>query len=148
MVNLSEPHLFKQASCTSPVKSLPVVPKKLAQSELDAIEDELKKLKINLESYISVIKKYWENVNGAIARVKEAIQQGWCNNPTGLFINSCKKGMKPQKQSISDEINRWFSWARGKRIVLAMTDGLVYTAEGEAMKIEEMMNLYPMTKQS
>ncbi|MFB2772527.1 hypothetical protein ACE1AT_25085 [Pelatocladus sp. BLCC-F211] len=25
----------------------------------------------------------------AIARVKEALHQGWCENPTGLFINSC-----------------------------------------------------------
>ena len=66
----------KGASSRLEVNSLSQVPKKLTQTELDSIEDELKRLKINPDSCISVIKKYWDNVGGAIARVKEALQQG------------------------------------------------------------------------
>lgn len=95
---------------------------------------------------MSVVEKYFDNVSGAIARVKEAIQQNWCANPTGLFIASCKKGVKPQKTQVSNEVNEWFTWARKQRIVLAMTDGFVYTADGEAVRVEEMMRLYPMMK--
>jgi len=83
-------------------------------------------------------------VGGAIARVKEAIQQNWCANPTGLFIASCKKGVKLQKIQVSNEVNEWFTWARKQKLVIAMTDGFVYTPEGEAVKIDEMMSLYPM----
>jgi hypothetical protein len=129
-----------------PMKPQPVVPKKLTQTELDAVEDELKRLKINPDSCISVIKKYWNNVGGAMARVKEAIQNNWCTNPTGLFIASCKKGVKPQKNQVSNEVNEWFNWARKQRVVIAMTDGWVYTPEGEAVRLEEMMSLYSMTK--
>ncbi len=39
-------------------------------------------------------------------------------------------------------MNEWFTWARKQRIVIAMTDGFVYTPEGEAVKIEEMMSKY------
>jgi len=143
-VNVSEPHLSKGISSPLPVNSLPVVPKKLSQAELDAIEDELMRLRINPDSCISVIKKYWENVGGAIARVKEALQQGWCANPTGLFINSCKKGIKPQKSQVSNDVSEWFNWARKQRIVIAMTGGTAYTPEGEPVSIREMMELYPM----
>jgi hypothetical protein len=83
-------------------------------------------------------------VSGAIARVKEAIQNNWCTNPTGLFIASCKKGVKPEKSQVSNEVNEWFNWARARRIVLAMSQGFVYTPEGEAVKLEEMMRQYPM----
>jgi len=71
---------------------IPKVPKKLTQAEIETVADELKYLRINPEVCMGVVRKYWGNVNGAIARVKEAIQQNWCSNPTGLFIASCKKG--------------------------------------------------------
>ncbi|MDF5706779.1 MAG: hypothetical protein PUP90_03615 [Nostoc sp. S4] len=32
-------------------------------------------------------------------------------------------------------ISTWFSWARKQRIVLAMSGGVVYTAEGEAVAV-------------
>jgi len=143
-VNLSKPHPSKDISSPVPANSVPVVPKKLSQEELNAIEDELKRLRINPESCVSVIKKYWDNVGGAIARVKEALQQGWCNNATGLFIASCKKGAKPQKSQVSNDVSEWFNWARKQRIIIAMTDGWAYTPEGEAVKLGEMMDLYPM----
>jgi hypothetical protein len=95
---------------------------------------------------MNVIQKYWNNVNSAIARVKEAIQSNWCTNPTGLFIASCKKGVKPEKNQVSNDVGEWFTWARKQRIVLAMTDGFVYTADGEAVRVEELMRLYPMMK--
>jgi len=116
----------------------------LTQTELDSIEDELKRLKINPDSCISVIKKYWDNVGGAIARVKEAIQQGWCSNPTGLFINSCKKGIKPQKSQVTNDVSEWFNWARKQRIVIGMSGEVGYTPEGEPVSIREMMELHPM----
>ena len=110
-VNIPQTQLSREISLPVPpsAKSVPVVPKKLTQEELNAIEDELKRLRINPDSCISVIKKYWDNVGGAIARVKEALQQGWCSNPTGLFINSCKKGIKPQKTQVSNDVNEWFN---------------------------------------
>jgi len=145
---ISEPQPPKDT--TSPVllsaKSQPVVPKKLSDEEIQKLEDELKRLSINPESCMAIVRKYWNNVGGAIARVKEAIQQNWCANPTGLFIASCKKGVKSEKTQVCNEVNEWFTWARAKRIVLAMSSGWVYTPEGEAVRLEEMMSLYPMTK--
>jgi hypothetical protein len=122
----------------------PVIPKKLTQAELNDIEDELKRLRINPDSCISVIKKYWNNVGGAIARVKEALQQGWCSNPTGLFINSCKKGIKPQKTQVNNDVSEWFNWARKQRIVIGMSGNVGYTPDGEPVNIREMMELHPM----
>jgi len=54
--------------------------------ELDSIEDKLKRLNINPDLCKEVVRKYWENVQGAITRLKEALQQGWCKNQTGLFV--------------------------------------------------------------
>jgi hypothetical protein len=61
--------------------------KNYSSLEISQICRELKQLRINPDPCLGVIKKYWENVAGAIARVKEAMNEGWCNNPTGLFIN-------------------------------------------------------------
>jgi len=55
------------------------------------------------------VQKYWANVQRAIARVKEAIQNNWCANPTGLFIASCKKGVKPEKPVVDNTANEWFT---------------------------------------
>jgi len=123
----------------SPVKPQPVVPKKLSDEEIQRLKDELKRLSINLEPCIEIVRKYWGNVQGAIARVKEAIKDGWCQNPTGLFINSCKKGVKSEKKVVSDEVNSWFNWARSKRIVIAMSGGVAYTPRGECVDLREMM---------
>ncbi|GEM_PF-2003724 len=111
--------------------------------ELKEVCTELKRLRINPDPCLGVIKKYYRNVAGAIARVKEAIDEGWCDNPTGLFIASCKNGEKP-KNTPNDEVSAWFEWARKKRIAIAMSGGVVYTTDGEAVKIEEMMRRYPM----
>jgi len=95
-----------------------------------------------------------QEVAAAIARVKEAIHEGWCDNPMGLFIASCKNGEKP-KNTPNDEVSTWFEWARKTRIAIAlysdasgiaMSGGVVYTTDGEAVKIEEMMGRYPMCR--
>ena len=82
-------------------------------------------------------------MNNAIGRVKEAIHEGWCDNPTGLFINSCKSGEKP-KNTLTSDVSAWFEWARKERIVIAMSEGVVYTPEGEVVRIEEMMQRCPL----
>jgi len=145
---VSEPQLPKDIASPvlQSVKPQPVFPKKLSDEEIQKLEDELKHLTINPESCMAVVRKYWGNVQGAIARVKEVIQQNWCQNPTGLFIASCKKGVKPEKSQVSNEVNEWFTWARKQRIVIAMTNGFVYTAEGEAVKIEEIMLMNPVQR--
>jgi hypothetical protein len=111
--------------------------------EIKEICAELKRLRINPDPCLGVIKKYWDNVNSAIARVKEAINEGWCDNPTGLFIASCKNGEKP-KNAVTSDISVWFEWARKERLVLAMSGEVVYTPEGEAVEIMEMMQRYPL----
>ena len=111
--------------------------------EIKEICAELKRLRINPDPCLGVIKKYWDNVNSAIARVKEAISEGWCDNPTGLFIASCKNGEKP-KNAVTSDISVWFEWARKERLVLAMSGEVVYTPEGEAVEIMEMMQRYPL----
>ncbi|MEB3219831.1 MAG: hypothetical protein VKN72_26830 [Nostocales cyanobacterium 94392] len=115
---------------------------KPVKPEIKEVCAELKRLRINPDPCLGVIKKYWENVNNAIARVKEAIHEGWCDNPTGLFIATCKNGEKP-KNSVTDDVKTWFEWARKERLVLAMSGGVVYTPDGEAVEIGEMMRQYP-----
>ncbi len=82
-------------------------------------------------------------MQGAIARVKEAIHEGWCDNPTGLFINSCKSGAKG-KNVVTSNVSAPFEWARKQRIAIAMSGGVVYTPNGEAVNIGEMMRRFPM----
>ncbi len=135
------------------VSPLPIVPKKLSQAELDSIEAELKRLNINPDCCKGVVKKYWDNVAGAIAkrcckqfaRVKEALQQGWCTNPIGLFIKSCKEGLKPIKALVDTTITEWYNWAYKNRIVIGMTGGhTAFTPDGVPVSLQEMMELYPM----
>jgi hypothetical protein len=127
--------------------SLPIVPKKLTQAELDSIEAELKRLNINPDSCMGVVRKYWGNVGGAIARVKEALQQGWCTNPCGLFIKSCKEGLKPIKALVDNTITEWYNWAYKNRIVIGMTGGhTAFTPDGVPVSLQKMMELYPMTE--
>ncbi|MDJ0801146.1 MAG: ArsR family transcriptional regulator [Calothrix sp. MO_167.B12] len=116
---------------------------KPTKPEIKEVCNQLKRLRINPDPCLGVIKKYWGNVQGAIARVKEAIHEGWCENPTGLFINSCKSGAKA-KNTVTSDVSAWFEWARRERLVLAMSGGVVYTLDGEAVKIKEMMQRYPM----
>ena len=116
---------------------------KPAKPEIKEVCAELKRLRINPDPCLGVIKKYWDNVNNAIARVKEAIHEGWCDNPTGLFIATCKNGEKP-KNTVTDDVSVWFEWARKERLVLGMSSGVVYTPDGQAVRCAEMMRRYPL----
>jgi hypothetical protein len=105
---------------------------------------ELKRLRINPDPCLGVIKKYWGNVAGAIARVKEAIAEGWCDNPTGLFINSCKSGVKA-KTAVTADVKTWYDWAYRQGLVQAMQEGKwVYLPDGSRAALDEMMRRYPM----
>lgn len=115
-----------------------------SEEEINKVIDELKRININPEACKRTIENFFDNVSGAIARVKEAIQQGWCKNPTGLFIASCKSGAKAMKASVSSDVNTWFNWARSQRIVLAMSEGWAYTPDDRAVKLEEIMQQYPI----
>jgi hypothetical protein len=90
-----------------------------------------------------VVKKYWDNVQGAIARVKNAIAEGWCDNPTSLFINSCKSGAKGKNTITTNNISEWFEWARRQHNPVPMSGSMVYTPDGEAVELQEMMRRYP-----
>lgn len=114
----------------------------LNKAEIAEVCSELRRLRINPQPCLGVIKKHWDNVSGAIARVKDAMQEGWCTNPTGLFINSCKSGTKG-KNTVTADVSAWFDWARRQRLVLAMSGGVVYTPDGEAVGLQEMMQRYP-----
>ncbi|BCL39988.1 hypothetical protein [Nostoc sp. MS1] len=114
----------------------------VSKQEIVEVCHELRRLRINPQPCLGVIKKYWVNVHGAIAVVKEAVQEGWCKNPTGLFINSCKTGTKG-KNTVTTQVDAWFSWAYKQRIVGAMSGGVVYTPNGEPVELQQMMKLYP-----
>ncbi|MBE9213136.1 hypothetical protein IQ247_10700 [Plectonema cf. radiosum LEGE 06105] len=55
---------------------------------------------------------------------------------------TCKNGEKP-KNTVTDDVSVWFEWARRERIVIAMSQGMVYTPDGEAVEIKEMMQRCP-----
>ncbi|QIR35266.1 ArsR family transcriptional regulator [Tolypothrix sp. PCC 7910] len=116
---------------------------KPSKSEIAEICTELRRLRINPEPCLGVVKKYWANVQGAIARVKEAIHEEWCDNPTGLFINGCKSGAKA-KNTVTSDVSAWFEWARKQRIVLAMSGEVVYMSDGNAVEVGEMMQRFPI----
>jgi len=61
-----------------------------------------------------------------------------------LFIASCKKGIKPEKPVVDNTVNEWFTWARARRIVIAMSGDIAYTPDGEPLIIREIMELHPM----
>ncbi|MBD2206434.1 hypothetical protein H6G33_25225 [Calothrix sp. FACHB-1219] len=115
---------------------------KPSKHEIAEVCTELRRLRINPEPCLGVIKKYWSNVSGAIARVKEGIHEGWCDNPTGLFINSCKSGAK-SKNVVTSDVSAWFEWARKQRIVIAMSGSVVFTPDGDAVEVQEMMRQKP-----
>ncbi|MBE9008343.1 hypothetical protein IQ259_25630 [Fortiea sp. LEGE XX443] len=58
-------------------------------------------------------------------------------------MNSCKSGGKG-KNTVTADVSAWFEWARKQRIVLAMSGGVVYTPEGEAIELQEMMRRFPV----
>ncbi|MBD2253380.1 hypothetical protein [Nostoc parmelioides] len=91
------------------------------------------------------VKRYWENVPGAIAYLKEAVRT-WkgIKSPEAVFVAACKEGRKPESAQVKSAVKEWFEWARRQRIVIAMSGEVVYTPDGEAVGLAEMMRRCPM----
>lgn len=68
---------------------------KPTKDELAEVRRQLRELRVNPDECARVIMRYWANVQGAIAYLKSAT---WANNPIAVFINACKKGLKPETQ--------------------------------------------------
>ncbi|MBD2496752.1 hypothetical protein H6G75_20775 [Nostoc sp. FACHB-280] len=87
----------------------------------------------------------WENVLGAIAYLKEAIRT-WkgIKSPEAVFVAACKEGRKPESAQAKSEAIAWFNWARKNRIVIAISGDTVYTPDGEAVTLAEMMRRCPV----
>jgi hypothetical protein len=61
-----------------------------------------------------------------------------------VFVAACKEGRKPETQQAKSTVIAWFEWARKNRIAIAMSGEDVYTAEGEAVALVEMMRRFPV----
>ncbi len=48
----------------------------------------------------SAIRSFWHNVPPALARVKSAIAQRWCKQPTGLFVQALKVGASGEQEEL------------------------------------------------
>jgi hydroxyethylthiazole kinase-like sugar kinase family protein len=59
-------------------------------------------------------------------------------------VAACKAGRKPESAQAKSEVVACFEWARQKRIVIAMSGEVVYTADGEAVAVAEMMRRFPV----
>ncbi|MEA5498361.1 hypothetical protein VB834_15270 [Limnoraphis robusta Tam1] len=66
---------------------------------------------IQLGSVEWVMRRYPENITGAIKAVKQGLKQGWMKNPTGYLIRALKEGIKVE-QNISGAMSRdyWWTW--------------------------------------
>ncbi|WP_242044991.1 hypothetical protein [Anabaena azotica] len=91
------------------------------------------------------VRRYWQNVPGAIAYLKEAVRT-WkgVKSPEAVFVAACKEGRKPESAQAKSEVAAWFEWARRQRIVIAMSGEVVYTPDGEAVALTEMMRRFPV----
>ncbi|NEU79938.1 hypothetical protein [Nostoc sp. UIC 10630] len=61
-----------------------------------------------------------------------------------VFVAACKGGRKPETAQVKSDVIVWVEWARRQRIVIAMSDEVVYTPEGEAVELREMMLRFPV----
>ncbi len=48
----------------------------------------------------SAIRSFWHNVPSGLARVKNAIAQGWCKQPTGVFVQTLKNGASRDEEVV------------------------------------------------
>ena len=75
------------------------------ESELKEVSRQLRELRVNAAECKGVIIKYWANVQGALALLKNF--KG-ARNPIAVFINACKEGTAPEsnlhpRSAIPDE---------------------------------------------
>ncbi|WP_199339803.1 hypothetical protein [Nostoc sp. FACHB-892] len=93
------------------------------------------------------IKRCWENVPRAIAYLKEALRTcKGIKSPEAIFVAACKEDRKPESAQVQSAVKVWFEWARQKRIVITMSGEVVYTPDGEAVALAEMMRRFPMSQ--
>ncbi|MEL7039323.1 MAG: helix-turn-helix domain-containing protein [Cyanobacteria bacterium J06592_8] len=66
---------------------------------------------IQLASVEWVIRKYPQNLDGAVAAVERGLKEGWLNNPTGYLIKALKEGIKVDK-NVCNAMSRqyWWTW--------------------------------------
>jgi hypothetical protein len=121
-----------------------------SQEEVQQVLQQLREIsctpQFRLNSEIQrTVKRYWDNVPGAIAYLKEALRI-WkgIKSPEAVFVAACKEGRKPEVTQVVSDTIAWFEWARKERIVLALSGGVVYTPSGEAVEMREMMRRYPI----
>ncbi|QHG20749.1 hypothetical protein A6V25_32520 [Nostoc sp. ATCC 53789] len=93
------------------------------------------------------VKRCWENMPGAIAYLKEALRTRiGVNSPEAVFVVACKEERKTESTQSKSAVEDWFEWARRQRVVIEMSGEVVYTPEGEAVMLAEMMRRYPVQK--
>lgn len=71
--------------------------------ELNNALNQLKQCHVNPNAVRRELLKQFANFQGAITRTKEALSQGWCNNPTGVFKKALKLGLSPDSQVLREE---------------------------------------------
>lgn len=80
-------------------------------------------------------------------KLKEALRT-WkgVKSPEAVFVAACKEGRKPESAQAKSSVIAWFEWARKNRIVIviAMSGEVVYTPDGEAVVLAEMMRRFPI----
>jgi len=98
-----------------------------------------------MQRFQRTVKLYWENVPRVIAYLKEA-RWTWkgVKSSEAVFVAACKEGRKPESAQAKSEVVAWFEWARKQRIVIAMSGEAVYTPDGEAVALQEMMRRCPV----
>lgn len=78
-----------------------VVEEEVSQEEQREIDSELRRLRINPSDVRRDIKRHRSNLSGAIIRVKKALSDGWCQNPTGLLKKTLKEGLLEDFQPVA-----------------------------------------------
>ncbi|MHC5862086.1 hypothetical protein [Nostoc sp.] len=76
--------------------------------------------------------------------LKEALQTRIdVNSPESVFV-VCKEERRTESTQAKSAVKNWFKWARRQRIVIAMSGEVVYTPDGEAVAVAEMMRRFPV----
>lgn len=91
----------RTANTTTPVVEKEQVQKEVSQEEQREIDSELRRLRINPSDVKRDLKRYRVNLPGAIARVKKALADGWCQNPTGLLKKTLKEGVPEEFRPVA-----------------------------------------------
>lgn len=95
---LLTPKVNKKAAITAPPSTPPTTDTPPTPSELSEVKRQLRELRVNPDSCRGVIVNYWANVRDAIAYLKTAT---WANTPIAVFIDACKKGLKPEEEEFA-----------------------------------------------